>query len=206
MSGARATRCSQTANIASTATPAMVGASHAPGAPAEGVGAHDPIHGVRSSPSVIRIAPLRSKCRTSSRLVSWIRRRPRTTTMSPIGTLTRKMDDQPAVEVSTPPMSTPAERPGPTSPPDPHGAIALGPLGERRREDGQGGRGHNRPGDPLQRPRADEQAPATRRWRRRARRWANAVVPSRNMRATPEQVGRAAAEHEEPGERRACTR
>jgi hypothetical protein len=85
--------------------------------------------------------------------------------------------------------------------PEPQGAVALGPLGERRRQDREGGRGDDRATEPLGGTGDDEHRlvlgdPADQGGRREQRDAGDEDL------AAPQEVRGAAAEEEETGERR----
>jgi len=110
----------------------------------------------------------------------------------------KRIQRQLSVWVSRPPRSAPAG--APHGAPRAEGAVALGALAEGGAEDRQRGRGDDRSAEPLNAAGRD-QHPASRSQAAGQGSEGKEEQPADEDPAPPEQVGRAAAEEEEAGER-----
>ena len=130
-SGASATRARRTRTRRAAATAGGERHEHAGRAPAERVGAHDPVgqadqpggHQQRAGDVEVARTARRARRRGS-------RAAPRTITSAPSGTLMAKIAGQPSAWVSTPPSSAPEEAPRPPiAPHAPRPRLRSGPSG-----------------------------------------------------------------------------
>ena len=200
ISGALASRPSTSAKAASSSGPERQRREHAGRAPAEGVGAHDPVDGA-DRPPVTSSAPDASKLRGrhSRRLSGTIRRR-ETITAIPTGTLIRKIAGQPkALREQAAEQHAEAAAEAAHRAPHAERAVALAALGERGRDDREARGRDDRAAEALQRARADQQRRASsparkQRSEREQRRAGEEHAPA------AEQVGRAPAEHQKAAE------
>ena len=184
-------------NVASSSRAERERREHAGRSPAERLGAHDPVDerdqaaGDQQRAGRVEVAVPPTPARPSGRS----RRRERTITKMPTGTLTRKIDGQPRPCVSRPPSSTP-ERAADAADRAPHAqrAVALAALGERGRDDREARRRDHGAADALQRACADQQRRASPRARTPARRARTARSPRgtrAGVRAGPRRARRA---------------
>ncbi len=152
-------------------------------------------------PAVTVTAPARSRWRCAiSALDSGRARRAATSATTPTGTLTKRIQRQLKKSVRMPPKSAPAEAPADGhGAPDPQCPGAGRALGERRRQDGQGGGRQDGGSQALQGPGADQPGLALRHAAEQARHGEDGQAHHEDPPPT-EQVGCSAAEKEEPGE------
>ena len=153
-------------------------------------------------PPVTSSAPVTSKCRGPTRRMSaGSARRPTAITTAPSGTLIAKIAGQPSVWVSTPPSSAPDEAPSPpTAAHRPRPRLRSGPSGSAEVMIESVAGSHDRAAEALQRAGGDQQRAGVGD-RARQRRQGEQRHPDQEHAPASQQVGRAASQHQESGER-----
>ena len=122
------------------------------------------------------------------------------TRATPIGTLIRNTHSQPGPSVSTPPTITPIDAAmPPTAPKMPSALFRAGTLGERARDDREGGRRGHRRAESLRGPRPDELGEPVGETGRQGGSGEHRHAGDQHQ-ATAEQVGGPAPEEEEATE------